>query len=196
MNHLFIGNNRLIKRIASHNYINDNEVKNKLSSDLFEFFNSAYQYSGGFKSFDDEVDLADNSSLWRITYDGEMNINDIDFDKIYSVIVFKQKYGLKLVAGGINRFKDHPNRAELKAKAKASLIEDNKWAMKHGWTEVSNGVETMYRQHISSSLIIDPNYLQDLNIFNDLQVLDKIHYQRTLSNGDEVIKVAYGQIAK
>ncbi|GEM_PF-4741189 len=54
MKNVFIGSNRLINRIASHNYINNSELKKKISSDLFEFFNSAYQYSGGFKSFDND----------------------------------------------------------------------------------------------------------------------------------------------
>ena len=107
---------------ASHMYVNDPKIKQQLSSDIFEFMNSAYKWIGGFRSFTGEDDFADRSYLWYITYEGPLpkNETDIYINKVYTVSVYKNKYGLKLVGIGNNRFDDVPKeeRMELKAKAK------------------------------------------------------------------------------
>lgn len=198
LTHVFLSNNRLNKfqKFGSHEYIADPSIKQQLASDLFEFYNKAYVSCGGFKSFTDEDDMVANSAVWRITYEGPFpNMENFDINKVYSATVFKQKFGLKMVAAGINRFKGMINRETLKARAKDSLIEDMKWAVQHGWAEVSHCMETVFKSNISSGLIIDPQVLIENGVFKDIQIeKDEQHYTRTLSTGDKVTKIAYGML--
>lgn len=187
---------------ASHMYVNDPKIKKLLSSDVFEFMNNAYKWIGGFKSFTGEDDFADRSYLWYITYEGPLpeDEKDIDINKVYTVSVYKKKYGLKLVGIGNNRFEDVPkeDRMELKNKAKDALSEHIKFAVNKGWAEVSGAAEKMFKLVLSPKWIIDPEDLKE-NIpeFKDIEILpDNIHYSRKLSDGTEVTKVAYGNIRK
>lgn len=185
---------------ASHTYISDNSIKQLLKSDLFEFMNDAYKWEGGFKSFTGEDDFADRSYLWFITYEGKMpqDIAKIDVSKIYTVSVYKQKHGLKLVGLGNNRFNGLPNdeRMILKSKARDALAQHIKYAVTHGWAEVSGRAESMFRLVLSPKYIIDPEDLKNkFEDFADIEILpDNIHYDRILSSGDKVTKVAYGKI--
>lgn len=185
---------------ASHMYVKDPKIKRLLSSDLFEFMNEAYKWIGGFKSFTGEDDFADRSYLWYITYEGPLpeNEKDIDINKVYTVSVYKQKYGLKLVGIGNNRFENVPKseRMELKSRAKDALSDHIEFAVRKGWAEVSGAAEKMFKLVLSPKWIIDP---EDLKLYipeyEDIEILpDNIHYSRKLSNGMEVTKVAYGTI--
>lgn len=185
---------------ASHLFVSDPKVKRILSSDLFEFLNTAYKWIGGFKSFDDEEDFVDRSYLWYITYEGPLpsNESDIDINKVYTVSVFKQKYGLKLVGIGNNRFKNIPKeeRMEYKFRAKDALIDQIQFSVKKGWAEVSGSAEAMFKLALSPKCIIDPKDLKTkIPEYKDIEILpDNIHYLRTLRDGTEVTKVAYGTI--
>lgn len=185
---------------ASHMYVSDPKVKQLLASDLFEFMNEAYKWIGGFKSFTGEDDFADRSYLWYVTYEGPLpsNESDIDINKVYTVSVYKQKYGLKLVGIGNNRFEGVPKeeRMELKARAKDALSQHIEFAVRKGWAEVSGAAEKMFKLVLPNKWIIDPEDLK-LHVpdFADIEILpDNIHYSRTLSNGMEVTKVAYGTL--
>lgn len=186
--------------LASHMYVSDPEIKRLLSSDLFEFMNEAYKWIGGFKSFTDEGDFVDRSYLWYITYEGKSprDEKDIDINKVYTVSVYKQKYGLKLVGIGNNRFSNVPKeeRMAFKDKAKDALIQQIKFSVRKGWTEVSGAAEKMFRLAVSPNWIIDPFELKEkIPEFKNIEILpDNIHYSRKLSNGMEVTKVAYGTI--
>lgn len=188
------------KIYASHSYVTDPKVKKLLSSDLFEFMNSAYKWIGGFKSFTGEDDFADRSYLWYITYEGPLpkDQKDIDINKVYTVSVYKNKYGLKLVGIGNNRFENVPkeDRMELKARAKDALVEHIKFASTKGWAEVSGAAEKMFKLVLPNSAIIDPEDLKTkVAEYKDIEILpDNIHYSRELSDGTEVTKVAYGNI--
>ena len=185
---------------ASHIYVADDSIKKLLKSDLFEFMNAAYKWIGGFKSFTGEDDFADRSYLWYITYERQMpkDPSKIDINKVYTVSVYKQKHGLKLVGIGNNRFSNAPaeERMALKSKAKDALVQHIKYASKHAWAEVSGTAESMFRLVLSPKYIIDPEYLKEsFPDFADIEILpDNLHYDRTLSNGDRVTKVAYGVI--
>lgn len=185
--------------IASHMFVQNPKIKQILSSDLFAFMNDAYKWIGGFRSFDSEEDFADRSYLWYITYEGPLpaDENDIDIDKVYTVSVFKQKYGLKLVGIGNNRFNDipKPERQEYKAKAADAMIQHIQFAAKNGWAEVSGAAEQMFKRALSPRWIIDPEDLLNMQGFKDIEILpDNLHYMRTLSNGMKVTKIAYGTI--
>lgn len=184
---------------ASHQLITDKNIKRKLCSDTFEFMNTAYKYIGGFHSFDGEEDFLDHSYLWYITYDGELNsIDDFDISKVYTVSVFKQKYGLKLVGAGNNRYyhiEDDEERKTKKVRASDALKQQLKWALNHGWIEASGALEALIRNNFSNKYIIEPEYLKINGVFKDMEIAnDNLHYTRKLSNGMEVYKMAFGKI--
>lgn len=184
---------------ASHQFVSDKRIKRMLGSDTFEFLNTAYRYIGGFHSFDDEYDFIDNSFLWYITYDGELNdMKDFDVNKVYTVSVFKQKYGLKLVGAGNNRYyhiEDEEQRKTKKLQASDALKQQLKWALNHGWIEASGALEALIRNNFSSKYIIEPELLQAAGVFKDMEIAnDNLHYTRKLSNGMEVYKMAFGKI--
>ncbi len=186
---------------ASHGYVSDPKVMRLLASDLFEFMNTAYRWIGGFKSFSDSVDFADRSLLWYITYDGKMpeDQSKIDLNKVYTVSVYKKKNGLKLVGVGNNRFdniEDKDERMILKSKARDALVDQIEFAARKGWAEVSGSLESLFKSILSPKQIIDPEFLKTkVKGFEDIEILpDNIHYDRILSSGDRVTKVAYGNI--
>lgn len=197
---LKISNNHLDSSVfASHIHITDRGIKEQLASDMFAFMNDAYKYIGGFRSFTGEDDFIDNSYLWYITYDGEApkSISQLDMTKVYTVSVFKQKYGLKLVGIGNNRFNDmEPElRKGLKDKAASALRQHIGFIVRHGWAEVSGNMEKLFRQNVSSRYIIDPEDLYEAGVFHDIEIWpDNLHYSRKLSTGLEVDKIAYGTI--
>ena len=184
---------------ASHQMISSGPIKQILSSDMFEFLNTAYKYIGGFHSFSGEDDFVDNSYLWYVTYDGPLdNMEDFDINKVYIVSVFKQKYGLKLVGAGNNRFyniEDDEQRKTKKVYASDALIQQLKWALNHGWMEVSGSLEKLILANFSKKYIIEPEYLLENGVFKDMKIAnDNLHYTRKLSNGMEVYKMAFGNI--
>lgn len=184
---------------ASHQLITDKNIKKQLCSDTFEFMNTAYKYIGGFHSFDGEGDFVDSSYLWYITYDGELNnFDDFDISKVYTVSVFKQKYGLKLVGAGNNRYygvENEEERKTKKVKASAALKQQLGWALKHGWIEASGALEALILNNFSHKYIIEPELLKENHVFKDMEIAnDNLHYTRKLSNGVEVYKMAFGKI--
>lgn len=184
---------------ASHQLISDKIIQKQLCSDTFEFLNTAYKYIGGFHSFDGEEDFLDNSYLWYITYDGELNdMSEFDITKVYTVSVFKQKFGLKLVGAGNNRYyhiKDDEERKTKKLRASDALKQQLKWALNHGWIEASGALEALIRNNFSNVYIIEPEYLKVNRVFKDMEIAnDNLHYTRKLSNGMEVYKMAFGKI--
>lgn len=184
---------------ASHQLITDKSIKEQLCSNTFEFMNTAYKYIGGFHSFDGESDFLDKSYLWYITYDGPLDdMKDFDISKVYTISVFKQKFGLKLVGAGNNRYygvEDEEERKTKKLKASDALKQQLKWALNHGWIEASGALEALIRNNFSSKYIIEPEYLQENHVFKDMEIAnDNLHYTRKLSNGMEVYKMAFGKI--
>lgn len=183
--------------MASHLYVRDDSLKKKLASNLFEFMNDAYKWIGGFKSFTGEDDFADRSYLWFITYQGQApeDLSRIDINRVYTVSVFKQKYGLKMVGIGNNRFNGLPEdqRKRLKSRAKDAMKKHIQFIVKQGWAEVSGACEKLFAYNLSPDWIIDPEDLITVPGFEDIQILpDNLHYSRVFSNGEEHTKIAYG----
>lgn len=188
---------------ASHEYIREKPVFDLLFSDIFNFMNEAYKWIGGFKSFSGEDDLAKRSYLWYITYDGdslEDYANNFDINKIYTISVFRKKYGLKLVGLGNNRFsniKDPFERNIKKKEARYAMMKHIQFIVKHGWAEVSGQLENMFNESVSPGYIIDPEFLLENNVFKGITPdIDGLHYYRPLShsNPEQLHKIAYGNI--
>lgn len=192
-----IDNNRGV--FASHIYITDTNIKEQLASDMFEFMNVAYKYIGGFQSFTGEDDFVDNSYLWYVTYDGKApsNLQNIDIGRVYTVAVYKQKHGMKLVGIGNNRFIGLPDneRKSRKQRAKNAIRKQIEFCVKHGWAEVSGSLEKLFDSIVPASYVIEPEELVHSGVFKSIDILpDNLHYSRKLSNGMEVTKIAYGKL--
>ena len=125
-------------------------------------------------------------------------MKDFDISKVYTISVFKQKFGLKLVGAGNNRYygvEDEEERKTKKLRASDALKQQLKWALNHGWIEASGALEALIRNNFSSKYIIEPEYLQENHVFKDMEIAnDNLHYTRKLSNGMEVYKMAFGKI--
>ena len=185
--------------MASHIYVNDESIKKELASDMFEFMNEAYKWIGGFKSFTGEDDFADRSYLWYITYDGEApsSMSELNINKVYTVSVYKQKFGLKMIGIGNNRFvnESKEDRKYLKAAARDAMKQHVKFAVKRGWTEVSGKMEDLLFANVPPKFIIEPEDLLEVPGYENIEILpDGLHYARKLSNGDDVVKMAWGTI--
>ena len=185
--------------LGSHLFVKDKKIQRELASDMFQFLDTAYKYVGGFKSFTGEDDFIQGSYFWYVTYDGPIDdMSDFDINKVYTVAVFKQKHGLKLVGAGCNRFYNiskEDGRKLKKQQANSAFIQMNGWAMKHSWMEVSGKMEDFISKHFSDKYIIDPQILKDNNVFKDMVIeADGVHYTRTLTSGLKVTKIAYGNI--
>lgn len=190
---------------AAHDYIRDKSVMQMLASDMFEYMNTAYMYEGGFQTFCDEQDFVRRSLVWFVTYDGKVptDYSEFDINKVYSVSVFRKKFGLKLVGLGINRFKnieDIEQRALLRHRAKSAVIRQLKFALNHGWAEVSGRLETQIVEEFGYKYIIFPDELFDNHVFEDALELeedvDGLHYRRKMSrNNPQIIKkIAFGAL--
>ena len=148
---------------ASHQLITDRSIKEQLCSDTFEFMNTAYKYIGGFHSFDGESNFLDKSYLWYITYDGPLDdMKDFDISKVYTISVFKQKFGLKLVGAGNNRYygvEDDEERKTKKLKASDALKQQLKWALNHGWIEASGALEVLKNMN-GTRVVVTPGMIE------------------------------------
>ncbi len=174
--------------------------KKIISSDVFEFMNAAYAYIGGFKSFTGEDDFIDKSYLWYITYDGKLNnIQDFDVDKCYTVSVYKNKHGLKMIGVGNNRFLDldEEERKERRRNARSAIIKHLNFGATHGWMEVSEKMEDLCNRYLGYKYLILPEKLIENGVYkeSEIEILpDMLHYRRKLTTGKEVTKIAFGTI--
>lgn len=181
---------------CSHINITDKATISKLITPAWEFMNAAYEFvPGGFQSFDDPVDMEDSSLLWYVVYDGEApEPEDIDFGKVYVVIVFKRKFGLKGVAMGKNRLPGSLIRQypDYKQRQMDAITAAYKKSMKIGWMEVSDRPEQIYLSLGAKK--IPAQDLMNAGVFKgkEVRILDDgYHYVRKIG-GDWHTKIAVG----
>lgn len=186
---------------CSHRYIKDEDVKQKLGPELFDFIDTAYDELGGFKSFKDKDRFISDSYVWYITYKGKPPVSEyeLDTDRIYVVSVYRQNHGLKMVGMARRKMRNysssHEENIKLRKEANSALIQHIKYSVKIGWAEVSDNLEVLYNRY-AGKYIIDPYTIQESKIFKDVRVdIDELHYYRPLRNGEEDIrKIAFGHI--
>ena len=98
------GNPDIRRIVAEHLYINEKSERELIADSVFELLETAYDEIGGFKSFRDIRAFIDDSYMWYITYDGKLDgIENFDINKVYTVSVFRNRYGLKMVGIANNR---------------------------------------------------------------------------------------------
>lgn len=186
---------------SSKRFIADLESKRKFGDELFEFINEAYDELGGFKSFKDMDRFINDSYLWYITYDGPQPAeNELEINRVYVVSVFRRNHGLKMVGmarrkiarGGSSRSEN----IDVRARANAALTKHIKFTADRGWAEVSDKLESWFRRTLGSSYEINPEFLIQHKIFNDVEPdpYDNHYYRPLRKDGPMLYKIAYGTI--
>lgn len=206
---------------SSHITITDKAVMTELIDDSWMFLSSAYRWvPGGFLSFDDQEDMIDNSLAWYIIYDGEApEPHNIDWQHVYGVTVYKQKFGLKAVAFGkqalpkpgttpyindkgkeITEYtmeyttrNDKAKLVDFKKRRDSAVKAMMKDACKRGWCEVSGKPEEILIS--MGAYKIPAQELVDAGVFKGKQVkieADGYHYTRMLG-GQLHTKIALGR---
>ena len=186
----------------SHIYVTSKEDRKLLADDIFKLIDCAYDDIGGFKPFKDMQHFIDDSYLWYITYDGDKpdKLDDFDINRVYTVSVFRKKFGLKMVGMACNTFpnisKKSDNFSTLRNHARAALLEHIKFVAQRGWAELSGKLETYFSRALPCKYIIIPEILRDEGILSNIDVdIDGLHYYRSLRKGeDKIQKIAYGTI--
>lgn len=182
--------------------VTDNSTFIKLAPNMFKFFESAYSKIGGFKSFDDEVDLANSSIVWRITTLGPAPTNpaDLDFNKVLCCIAFKppkvKGYNMKQVALGTNRFRDiedSEERKRLLEYARNAVRKQIRLTIKTSWVEASGGAAKIYEE--VGAPVVDPEILEETGLVGNIEYFPgSSSYQRTISTGETFTKTCYGNL--
>lgn len=195
------GNPDIRRIVAEHLYINEKSERELIADSVFELLETAYDEIGGFKSFRDIRAFIDDSYMWYITYDGKLDgVENFDINKVYTVSVFRNRYGLKMVGIANNRFNtlrnDRELRMKMKQRARSAIIQHIKFISNVGWAEVSGRLETLFAQTLPWSAVIDPEDLIEHKVFKNISLdFDNLHYYRPIRKGEEPTrKIAYGKI--
>ena len=195
------GHSDIKKILAAHLYINDKSEREMIADSVFELLETAYDEIGGFKSFKDISAFINDSYLWYITYDGQIDdLSEFDINKVYTVSVFRNRYGLKMVGIANNRFlnlmDDRDKRAEMRMKAKSAILQHIKFIANVGWAEVSGRLESLFEKALPWNAVILPDELIEHKVFKNISMdFDNLHYYRPIRSGEEPTrKIAYGKI--
>jgi len=176
--------------LSSHVYITKQSDMRILGDDIWKLINKIYNESGiELKSFNNIEEMFARSLFWKIIYSGELtNIAELKPELCYSIGIYKQLYGIKRVASGINRLLTY----NMAKDAWRKLVTDD---FSKVWTECSGAVENNLLKYGGKKYIIDPKILLDNGIIKEAVILeDGLHYRRKLHNGLEVTKLAIGTI--
>ena len=165
------------------------EERRILSDRTWCLFEIMYEYCGGFLTFTDAQQMAQQSSLIYVIYDGRLDsLRDFDIDKCYVVGCFKSRCGLKLVGMAKNPF------VENKRYSDAAVHKMIRKAAGIGWFEVSAMAETAVMRVLGRGKVIPASTVQakafpgrgDFSICED-----GLHYIRSI-NGASCKKIAFG----
>lgn len=189
---------------SSHIYITDRSIKSALVGKGWEFMDAAYNYVGGFHSFDDEIDMVDHSLVWMLTYDGPAPKDEstLDWDHVYCCTICKSKHGLKTVAFGQQSTVNgkaallndsHASDVDFKQRRAAAVRKSMEWQAKHCWQEVSHKPEHIFLAMGAEKIPYET--LAATDVFKDKEVrpaADGYHYERKIG-GQWVTKLAVGR---
>jgi hypothetical protein len=185
--------NEVQSLFASHLIIRDIEEKKLITNDeLWQFFEKAYFYADGFKSFEDLDDMLNRSFFYKIVYDGQINnLSDFTVDKCYVIGIYKNKNGIKRVAVATNLNYDEQKRHSAYEK----LVKQD---LTKAWVEVSGKAErVMIKKCNAMEYLIDPLILKTVKGYENIEILeDNMHYKRYLSKDPKNPhdKIAFGTI--
>ncbi len=154
--------------------------------------------------YEDIESFAGDEYTWYVTYEGPVadNITDVDEDRIYSISIFKQDHGLKLVGMAEKSYysveRNDPRFSEIHRKSYPANLAHVKYLLDNqiGWGELSGYVERIYRHAGTINNLISPAILVNHNVFREIEIDDDgYHYNRTVEGEKKSVKmIAYGHI--
>ena len=154
--------------------------------------------------YEDIESFAGDEYTWYVTYEGPVaeNITDVDEDRIYSISIFKQDHGLKLVGMAEKSFysveRNDPRFSEIRRKTYPADLAHVKYLLDNqiGWGELSGYIERIYRHAGTINNLISPAILVNHNVFREIEIDDDgYHYNRTVEGEKKSVKmIAYGHI--
>ncbi|SDY38332.1 Predicted DNA-binding transcriptional regulator YafY, contains an HTH and WYL domains [Ruminococcaceae bacterium YAD3003] len=154
--------------------------------------------------YEDIESFAGDEYTWYVTYEGPVadNITDVDEDRIYSISIFKQDHGLKLVGMAEKSFysveRNDPRFSEIRRKSYPANLAHVKYLLDNqiGWGELSGYAERIYRHAGTINNLISPAMLVNHNVFREIEIDDDgYHYNRTVEGEKKSVKmIAYGHI--
>lgn len=165
------------------------EERRILSDRSWCLFEIMYEYCGGFQTFTDAQQMAQQSSLIYVIYDGQLSrLEDFSIDKCYVIGCFKSKCGLKLVGMAKNPFVE--NKLYLDSAVRKMIVK----SASIGWFEVSDRAESRTLRVLGRKKIIPASTVQ-AKAFpgrSDFKVCDDgLHYIRSI-DGIPYRKIASG----
>lgn len=154
--------------------------------------------------YEDIEAFAGDEYTWYVTYDGPIaeDLTDVDEDRIYSVSIFKQDHGLKLVSMAVRTpyslERNDPQFNEIRRKSFPASLAHIKHLLDNqiGWGELSGEVERLYRQASTINNLISPAILLNHNVIRNIEIDDDgYHYNRSVEGEKKSVKmIAYGHI--
>ena len=189
--------------------ITDAAMKEMLCSKIYGGYSS---YARNGKEFslvgeasvgEERIDLFTNTEryageeyTWYANYEG--NAIEPDFSNVFTISIFKQDHGLKLVAfasrsdraNGMS-FSEWRNKKYCSEDAHIKYLLDNSI----GWAEVSGLLERSFRRLSTINNVINPALLINYRVFEDIEIdNDGYHYSRISDQGKKEKMIAYGHL--
>ncbi len=150
-------------------------TKQRILDEVYTLLESTYKNIEGGLNFEDKQDLLKNTSIWKVIY--------LD-NNIIGVLIYKAKYGLKMVACAINE--------TYKNIAKKRLINIFKKNFSKTWMEISEGLERFILNIASAKEFIIHNTKAKDILKKSIQLCnDQLHYIREI-NGVNKTKILVG----
>jgi hypothetical protein len=156
--------------------IKKTETKQKYLDAVYAILEESYSHVEGGLNFEDKENLLNNTSVWKLLFNGQ---------HLIGVIVYKSKFGLKLVALGLLK--------TFKELAKKRLYKLLKSSFTKTWMEISEGFEAFVLKIKGVENFIHTNV--SAGLFTQKQILeqcsDGMHYKREI-NGVVKTKLIVG----
>lgn len=156
----------MIKSQSSTIVIKRTETKEKYLDAVYAILDESYSKVEGGLNFRNKRDLIENTSVWKLMYFA---------DQLIGVVVYKAKFGLKLVALGlVKAYK------EVAKKRLYRLLKNN---LTRTWMEVSEGFEKFVLNISGIQSFVHTN--NSAQVFTQKKIVeqcsDGMHYKREIN---------------
>ncbi len=171
------------------------------NGERFEIIDETCDSNERVRLFENMEIFAGKQYAWYVTYKGELLEEDeLDTDKVYTISIFKQDHGLKLV--GIAR---HLPPEGLSTPESKTIYDELIYAFyahirylldnEIGWMELGGEAARAFSRVSTMSDLIDPNTLIGSGVSDSIEIdADDYHYFRKDGRGRKRKKIAYGFI--
>lgn len=189
------------RKLCSMIYTGVEAAQRHCAEKVFSLLDEACDSEERLRMYEDIGSYAGEEFSWYVTYEGAPNadIAQMDIEDIYTISIFKNDHGLKMVCIAhrilknffINEsdFMSCRNKWLYAFPAHIRFILDNGI----GWAEVSGELEDRFSQWSTLSDIVNPQELVKSGVFGNVEVdVDEYHYCRENEDHTWVRKIVYG----